>query len=749
MKQPQLFQKPMLLLSLLLLTFSLAFSQVAEQWAKRYNSGKYDFASSLAVDGAGNVYVTGRSYDSLTGYDYATVKYNAAGNQLWVQRYNGPDNNEDGASVIAVDGAGNVYVAGTSNEYVSEYDPVDPDIVTVKYNAAGNQLWVQRYKDEYNFNRARASATDMAVDAAGNVYVTGSGINGEDLIYITLKYDGSGNQLWVKTYRASNGGDAYTTALALDGSGNVYVTGSSSPEYAMAENRYTTIKYNTNGTELWAQNYSNAAEDPAEAHGLAVDASGNVYVTGDIGTVKYSAAGEPLWIKEDAEGNSVAADGSGNVHITGNTGTFKYNAYGVQLWSVPGAGSELVVGPYDIVFVTGGIGIRRIEPDGAVLWTSANNGVALAVDASLNVYTTGTTYRNETGYDYVTIKYPESYYPTSVYSFTLINADTNEDIMELKDGAVLNLAALSTLNLNIRANTFATIGSILFTLSGAQTRNHTENIEPYALFADNNKGDYYAWTPTNGSYTLTATPYDASKANGIAGTTLTIHFTVTDTAVSSFILVNADTDQDIKTLQNGDAIDLAALPTRNLNIRAMVHPDTVGSVVFNLNNKVIVRENIAPYAIGGDIKGDYRPWILPTGNHTLTATPYALKNGRGTKGKKHTVSFAVVDMSATTRAVNAEKPIVDTQGAGESLKATPNPFAGQTTIFFSVPKSGYTTVQVFDMKGMMVARLYEAQADAGRTYNVRFNVKQLAAGAYLVRLITNNKVQSYKLVVLR
>lgn len=400
----------------------------------------------------------------------------------------------------------------------------------------------------------------------------------------------------------------------------------------------------------------------------------------------------------------------------------------------------------------------KYDAAGAEQWVKRYNGpgnshdqvYCLAVDAAGNVYVAGYTDRGDDNFDYATIKYSQTQTVWAVSTFTLIDADTDQAIRELKDGETINLADLGTLNLNIRANTNPdAVGSVVFSLSGAATRKYTENIHPYALFADNQAGDYYAWTPKNGNYKLTATPYSAAKGKGKKGTPLTIHFTVTGQVVSSLVLVNAKTDQDIKTLMNGDVIDLSTLPTEKLNIRAIVHPGKVGSVVFNLDNRYVVQENLAPYAIGGDNKGDYRAWVLPEGQHTLTATPYDKAGGKGKKGKAHSVSFTVVDMSATIHAAKGQQNLSTdaVHTTVQSIVATPNPFSSQTTISFMVPKSGYSTVQVYDMKGRLVARLFEAQANAGNRYTVSFRSKELPAGLYMVKVVTGKYVQFHKLVL--
>src|SRR5687768_6342401 len=83
-------------------------------------------------------------------------------------------------------------------------------------------------------------------------------------------------------------------------------------------------------------------------------------------------------------------------------------------------------------------------------------------------------------------------------------------------------------------------------------------------------------------------------------------------AVTSFTLVNADTNQDIGPLSGGSTVNLAALPTRNLNVRANTNPATVGSVRFGLDGVSSYRvESVGPYALAGDTAGDYAAWTPP------------------------------------------------------------------------------------------------------------------------------------------
>jgi len=389
------FTKTFLVVFLVLAT-SVASAKVHEVWVARYDgANQTDEATALAVDADGNIYVTGQSMVTAGYYDYATVKYAPNGDTVWVRRYNGPENNQDQACALALDGSGNVYVTGESYGS-SGY----PDFATVKYDADGNELWVARYNGPQDWHD---KGNAVAVDPSGNVYVTGyAGVASGDIDYATIKYDPNGDTLWLRFYGGS--GEDYAYALAVDESGNVYVTGQ---ERVGSYYDYATVKYDADGNELWARRYNGPGNNADEAYALAMDADGNVYVTGrsigsgtgsDYATIKYDADGDTVWVRRyNGTGNSsdraraLALDDSGNVYVTGSS-------------SGSGTNNDYATVKYD--------------PDGNELWVARYNGPlslddrasALAVDDSGNVYVTGTSCNDYSGelFDYATVKYNSS-----------------------------------------------------------------------------------------------------------------------------------------------------------------------------------------------------------------------------------------------------------------------------------------------------------------------------------------------------
>src|SRR6185503_14471265 len=118
------------------------------------------------LDPSGNVLVTGTSSSMLTFLDYLTVKFDPNGNQLWAARYSGMGGfGQDITSAIKVDGEGNAYVTG----YSAFVNTNSIAFATVKYDANGNQLWAARYETAEGGN----FAADLALGPGADLYVTG------------------------------------------------------------------------------------------------------------------------------------------------------------------------------------------------------------------------------------------------------------------------------------------------------------------------------------------------------------------------------------------------------------------------------------------------------------------------------------------------------------------------------------------------------------------------------------------------
>jgi WD40 repeat protein len=309
----------------------------ARLWASRYNDpgNGYDSARSMAVDPNGRmVFVTGlsggagpghstRSARQQSGQDYATVAYNATtGAQVWVKRYNGPGNSDDGALSVAISPSGEaVFVTGFSPGAT-----LDSDYATVAYNAAtGAQEWVKRYNGPGNSDD---SASSVAVSpGGGTVFVTGEspGVTSAS-DYATVAYNAAtGGQMWVKRYNGPNDHPDGASSMAVSPSGGtVFVTGSS---YGVTSGSdYATVAYNAaTGAQVWVKRYNGPGFDIANS--VAVSADGRkVFVTGSstsvgYATVAYNAAtGAQLWFgRHSGPHKSIGPATSVTVSPTGGT----------------------------------------------------------------------------------------------------------------------------------------------------------------------------------------------------------------------------------------------------------------------------------------------------------------------------------------------------------------------------------------------------------------------------------------------
>ncbi len=309
----------------------------AESWSSIYDNtpiGHEDEVNALAVDAWGDVYVTGMSDSDPDPYsrswDYTTVKYDGdTGGELWVARYEGADN--DVPLDIIVDPMGNVYVTGYSS------NGADHDIRTIKYDRDGTELWNQTYDSTFGDDWGKV----MALDPAGYVYVAAeisSDTNGTD--FGVLKYDLNGNFVWVTTYNnAANNEDDSPKDMAIDGAGNIYVTGTS--DGGEGYDDIVTVKFIDQGATAafgWGAIYDGPAFNNDRAFGLVIDPHDQIYITGesrsdegdyDYVTIKYRNTGPnsftTLWTRTydgeygDDSPRDIALCTFGNIYLTGES----------------------------------------------------------------------------------------------------------------------------------------------------------------------------------------------------------------------------------------------------------------------------------------------------------------------------------------------------------------------------------------------------------------------------------------------
>jgi len=415
--------------------------QPPTEWTARYNgpANKFDGVRAMVVDGQNNLFVTGPSEGKKGNVDYTTVKYNAAGQQEWVARYNGTGNGEDWPYAITLDASGNVYVTGRSLG-----NGTNLDYATIKYNNIGIQQWAVRYAGPANLVDI---AKDIAVDASGNVYVTGlcDGNTVSGNAYATLKYNSNGNLQWLARYDGNSSAPEDANSLALDASGNVYVTGRSAG--------ILTIKYDNTGQLQWTRNGGGN-----NGQKVLVDAADNIAVTGwGSKTLKYNSSGDVIWettYPGNATFEDMVLDQNGNIYVTGynrengtsdDYRTIKYDANGIQQWSARFDGSlnsidlarSIALDASGNVYITGhcsvsdgsrnGIvnyGTVKYDNAGVQQWVALYDGpdkqssdaFVVATDLSGNVYVSGQSAAKISSFDFLTIKYSSGTASKSVIS---------------------------------------------------------------------------------------------------------------------------------------------------------------------------------------------------------------------------------------------------------------------------------------------------------------------------------------------
>jgi uncharacterized repeat protein (TIGR01451 family) len=373
-------------------------------------------SSAIAVDSSGNSYLAGSTNGTLAGspeanagsYDAFVAKYDTTGTALWIQQLG--STGFDHGSGIAVDAFGNAYITGYTNETLpgsAEANAGANDAFVAKYDTNGNRLWVHQLG-----SKGQDEGFAIAVDPSGNAYVTGEAMDRlpgapqhTAVGMFVAEYDTDGNRIWVRQLGVPNvdpGAEGF--GISVDASRNVYVTGFTegtlrgSPEPNAGSVDAFVAKFDGNGNRTWVHQLGTSGFD--QGSGIAVDASGNAYVTGftagtlpgspeansgyaDAFVAKYDSNGNRTWVHQlgtnaDDEGFAIAVDASGNALVSGATDA-----------TLPGS-PELSAGYVDAF-------VAKYDSNGNHTWvhqlgsSGFDESTGIAVDGSGNAHVTGNT----------------------------------------------------------------------------------------------------------------------------------------------------------------------------------------------------------------------------------------------------------------------------------------------------------------------------------------------------------------------
>lgn len=305
-------------------------------WLRTLNgtssSGSPDEAYGIGIDATGFIYVGGFLKNTGASYDIILAKYNANGDTIWTRKYDYTlVGGSDKAFQLAIDGQGNVFLTGRSDSDPSVNS--NTDAITLKYNSVGTLLWVQRYN---GISNGSDQTRQIKVSAAGNVFVAGRTFNGADNDVLVIKYSNSGVQQWIKTY--DGGGSDEVISMDIDNLENVVVTGFTQTNVS-SDTNILVLKYNSSGIQQWFQSIDGSGNGKDLGNSIATDLTGNVFVAGtvdndnqnatlnnDIMILKYDPLGNQLWniiydngSNLDDAAEEIKLDALGDLYVTGRS----------------------------------------------------------------------------------------------------------------------------------------------------------------------------------------------------------------------------------------------------------------------------------------------------------------------------------------------------------------------------------------------------------------------------------------------
>jgi hypothetical protein len=354
----------------------------------------------------------------------AAVSWSVAIAQQWVNIWSTGNNGHREGHGITVDSSGGVYAVGRAGEPFAHF-------AVIKYDGVGGREWVCEFQPANTF----PTSGGIRVTGAG-VVAAGAGAVTMNAALWVLGCSGSGDSLWMHVHGTERFGSSLPSDMTADSDGNVCAVGPTHTDSTDFD--ILTVKYKTNGGLEWARRYDGPRHREDKAHGVVVDAAGNVYVAGETWNLlnkqkpvilKYSSAGDLLWVRMlGPEGETrgryhdIELGQDGYLYAAGRgwsdapAPVAKYSTTGDSVWArldsgmVIGLAATSAGDLYSVGHWGGSLCVRRYSPDGGIRWArrygriDVTEAAACVLDHNEDLIVTGVEASLSTGIDIVTWK---------------------------------------------------------------------------------------------------------------------------------------------------------------------------------------------------------------------------------------------------------------------------------------------------------------------------------------------------------
>jgi|GEM_PF-4338726 len=413
---------------------------ISPNWIRTYNAflaPATDAAVDIAVDPAGNVFVTGYSDSLKNGFDIMTIKYAENGRQVWKKRYNSGVGVADYPVAVIPHADGSVSICG-----YADLEPGLSELLTLRYDTNGQLLWAVRYAAGGSMRPLEAITDEQngLIITSGLTFPDG----GSDAV--VMRYSQRGILSWDYTYSPAGVQRSFLNTLYADEFGNVYAGGSHSVSGSL---RMLLVKLTPEGQTVWSKEFDIPGRDEM-AIGVCALPNNSVCIAGnslsddnDMRFIGLNSAGETLWQRQvnfepDDRLVGVTSNESG-VFATGysqtagfsKVKTFHLNTLGELLWAeeihdayntyptditVDQSGNSMVVGFREKHVGASGIIAAKYSPSGELIWSetlenfgeSHHEGRAISAGKNGEVFLAGYGFSAENGWDMLTYAFNTS-----------------------------------------------------------------------------------------------------------------------------------------------------------------------------------------------------------------------------------------------------------------------------------------------------------------------------------------------------